>query len=102
LPKRFVEQQVTALARAGIVTCRRGATGGCALARPASRISVLEVVEAIQGEVMDVPQNRASAAAEVWNDAAAALGGFLSDAKLDAIALRQRELDAAAAPMYYI
>ena len=35
LQRRFVEQQFTGLARAGIVDCRRGAGGGCALLRPA-------------------------------------------------------------------
>ena len=33
LPRRFAEQQVSVLARAGIVRCRRGASGGCTLGR---------------------------------------------------------------------
>ena len=56
MPRRFVEQQVTVLARAGIVECRRGASGGCTLARAASAVTVLDVVEAVQGDVLDVPQ----------------------------------------------
>ena len=39
MPRRFVEQQVTLLAREGIVECRRGASGGCALAREATEVT---------------------------------------------------------------
>ncbi|MCL4554764.1 MAG: Rrf2 family transcriptional regulator, partial [Actinobacteria bacterium] len=56
LPRRFVEQQVTALARAGIIDSRRGSSGGAALSRPACDISVLDVVEALEDVVLDVPR----------------------------------------------
>lgn len=102
LPRRFVEQQVTALARAGIVRCRRGASGGCALARPADEIAVLDVVEAVQGAVLDVPHVTGSAASALWGDAAEYLQGFLATVTLAELAERQRELDGAATPMYWI
>jgi Rrf2 family protein len=102
LPRRFVEQQMTALARAGIVRCRRGATGGCALARPASAVSALEIVHAVQGEVLDVPRVTNSAASDLWSDAADALGGFFAGVTLAELADRQRELDRSATPMYWI
>ena len=47
LPRRVVEQQISELARAGIVLSRRGARGGCALARPADQITVRDVVDAL-------------------------------------------------------
>ena len=102
LPRRFVEQQVSAMAGAGLVTCRRGASGGCALARPASAISVLEVVEAIQGDVLDVPRASGSAASELWADAAGELSAFLGTVSVAQLAERQRELDHAVVPMYWI
>lgn len=102
LPRRFVEQQITTLARAGVVACRRGAAGGCALARPAAGISVGDVVRALQGDVLDVPLRGGSAASEVWRRAAGALESHLDGVGLDAVAERQAELDAAEAPMYYI
>ncbi len=102
LPRRFAEQQVSALSRAGIVQSRRGAAGGCALARPAETISVRDVVEAVEGEVLDVPQQTGSAAAEAWADAAAALAVSLSRVDLGTLARRQRVLDAESNPMYYI
>jgi Rrf2 family transcriptional regulator, iron-sulfur cluster assembly transcription factor len=102
LPRRFVEQQVTALARAGIVRCRRGAAGGCALAREAREVTVLDVVEAVQGEVLDVPHVTGSAASTLWSDAEEHLSAFLATVTLADLAERQRELDGAAVSMYWI
>jgi Rrf2 family protein len=102
LPKRFVEQQVTVLARVGIVRSRRGASGGCALALEPSQITVRDVVLAIQGDVLDVPRQRDQATAEVWRRAAMVLDEFLGEVTLADIASRQREIDAQSAPMYYI
>jgi Rrf2 family protein len=102
LPRRFVEQQVTALSRAGIVQCRRGASGGCALARPAGEIAVFDIVQAVQGDVLDVPRVTGSAASALWQDAADEFGRFLQGVTLEDLAERQRELDGAGASMYWI
>ena len=102
LPRRFVEQQVTRLARYGLVRCRRGATGGCALAFPAAEISVLDVVSAIQGDVLDVPRVTESATSGLWSDASDALAAFLRTTTIAELADQQRELDGAAATMYWI
>lgn len=102
LPRRFVEQQITAMSRAAIVECRRGATGGCRLSRPAESITVREVVLALHGEVLDVPMQADSATAELWQRASWVLADFLGNVTLAELAARQRELDAASVPMYYI
>lgn len=102
LPRRFVEQQITELARAGVVECRRGSSGGCALARSSEDITVADIAIALQGEVLDVPQLTGSAAALVWQEAADHLRDQLASVDLASVAARQRTLDSAAAPMYYI
>jgi Rrf2 family protein len=102
LPRRFVEQQFTGLARAGIVDCRRGAGGGCALLRSADEITVAEVVRAVQRAILDIPHVTGSAVSEMWVAASASLELALEDTTLGDLAARQRELDAQAAPMYYI
>ena len=102
LPRRFVEQQVTALARAGIVESRRGSTGGAALARPASNIPVLDVVFALEGVAVDVPRQPGSAVAEMWSGVAEAVEDHLSRITMADLLARQRELDALSVPMYYI
>lgn len=102
LPRRFVEQQVTSLSRSGIVRCRRGASGGCALGRAAADISVLDVVVAVQGEVLDVPRVTGSAASALWARAAEDLGSFFATVSLAELASSQRDIDGAAATMYWI
>lgn len=52
LPLSYLEHLVARLRRAGLVTSTRGAHGGYALARPASEIEMLEVVEALEGPVV--------------------------------------------------
>ena len=43
-PRNYMSKTLNALAKEGIVTSRRGPTGGFALARPPERISVAEIV----------------------------------------------------------
>lgn len=102
LPRRFVEQQVTALARAGIVESRRGSTGGAALARPAAEITALDVVTALEGAVVDVPKQPGSAVAEMWADVAGIVAERLGETTVADLLERQRELDSEAVPIYYI
>ena len=51
LSPSFVGKIVGSLARAGILETRRGASGGVSLGRPPQDISILEVVEAVQGPI---------------------------------------------------
>jgi FeS assembly SUF system regulator len=51
LPRATVAKVLKALAHAGIVAGARGAAGGYRLARPATAISVAEVVAAIDGAI---------------------------------------------------
>src|SRR5438067_1828441 len=48
IPLRFLEQQLGALHKAGLVESFRGAGGGCRLARDASEIRVADIVDAIE------------------------------------------------------
>lgn len=51
MPKRFLLQILRALVTKGILRSTRGVEGGYTLARSASEISLLEIVEAIDGPV---------------------------------------------------
>jgi FeS assembly SUF system regulator len=51
LPRATVAKLLKALARAGLVTATRGASGGYRLAREAAAISLAEVVAAIDGDI---------------------------------------------------
>ena len=51
VPSPFLAKIIAQLSLAGLVTTHRGAGGGVALARPASQISLLHVIEALEGPV---------------------------------------------------
>lgn len=51
LPASYLEHLVAKLRAAGLVTSQRGAHGGYLLAKPASEIRMLEVVEALEGPI---------------------------------------------------
>lgn len=102
LPRRFLELQTATLTSAGLIHCRRGARGGCTLARDPASVSVADVVRAVDGAVLDVPRTRHSATAEAWNTAADSLERELGAVTLAHLATRQRALDAERAPMYFI
>ena len=101
-PRRFVEQQITELARAGIVRSRRGASGGCALARPADAITALEVVEAIQGAAFDIPHHADSAVTEMWEAVQGSAESVLAATTLASLVAKQRTLDSARVAFYDI
>ena len=50
LPKDYLAKHLQALSRAGIVNTSKGPRGGYRLAKPAQQISLLDIVEAIDGK----------------------------------------------------
>lgn len=60
IPGKFLEGILTGLTRAGVVTSRRGAGGGYELARPAERITVADVIRAVDGPLVFVRDQRPS------------------------------------------
>lgn len=93
IPVQFLEQLFATLRRAGILRSQRGVGGGYSFARPASEISVLEVVELLDG-----PLGRG--ASGVFADAAQAARAVLSAATVADVA--EAEARDAGAPMYHI
>jgi Rrf2 family protein len=51
VPLRFLEQQLGALSKAGLVESFRGAGGGCRLARDPGDITVAQIADAIEGQL---------------------------------------------------
>ena len=54
LPLAYLEHLVARLRKAGLVESRRGARGGYLLARPATEITMAEVVEALEGSIAPI------------------------------------------------
>ena len=54
LPLAYLEHLVARLRKSGLVDSRRGSRGGYMLARPASEITMAEVVEALEGSIAPI------------------------------------------------
>ena len=52
LPKQYLVKIFASLGKADLVESTRGKRGGYALARPPGQISVLEIIEAVEGPVV--------------------------------------------------
>lgn len=58
IPPRFLENILTDLRHAGLVHSQRGADGGFWLARPASDITIADVIRAEEGNLADIHGER--------------------------------------------
>ncbi len=54
IPQKFLENILLELRRAELVSSQRGVDGGYALGRPASEISVADVIRAVEGPIATV------------------------------------------------
>lgn len=54
IPMKFLENILSELRRSGLVASRRGTDGGYWLARPASKITVADIIRAIEGPLANV------------------------------------------------
>jgi Rrf2 family protein len=93
IPVQFLEQLFATLRRAGILKSQRGVKGGYTFARPPAEITVLEIVELLEG-----PLGRD--ADGVFGEAAAAARDVLAATTIADIV--EREARAAGVSMYYI
>ena len=96
IPVQFLEGLFATLRRAGILNSQRGVKGGYSFARPADELTVLEVVEALEGTLGADAQQQG----EIWVEAVEALRERLRSETIADVA--QREARAAGAQMYYI
>jgi Rrf2 family transcriptional regulator, cysteine metabolism repressor len=93
IPVQFLEQLFATLRRAGILRSHRGVKGGYTFARPATEITVLEIVQLLDGPI-------GAGATGVFADAAKAVRSVLADSTIAEVA--EAEARAATAPMYHI
>jgi Rrf2 family protein len=99
IPLQFLEQLFATLRRANVLQSQRGVKGGYSFQRDPSKVSVLEIVQLLDGE-FDAEAAAAGGANEVWTRAVTALRNELKGTTI-ADVVRQ-EAEAAGASMYYI
>jgi len=51
IPESFLRKILNSLSKAGLISSVRGSGGGISLARPASKITLLDIFEAIEGKL---------------------------------------------------
>jgi Rrf2 family protein len=108
IPPQFLEQLFSSLRRSGLLRSHRGASGGFSFARRPEEITVLEVVEALDGLLSPATCTQGECdrldgcgAAGVWIEARQALEEVLGRTTITGLLERERRARARPA-MYYI
>jgi len=102
IPLRFLEHQLAALHKAGIVDSQRGANGGATLARAPSEIRIAEVIDALEGPLAPMyclephdercVQTHQCGVQELWMRVEDAVRTVFEQTTIADIATRHREL----------
>ncbi len=109
--ERYLEQVVTPLKLAGLLTSVRGAGGGFTLAKPPSQIRLSEIIQAVEGSIAPVdcvddpqicPRADSCVTRDIWTEMKQAMSGILVSTTLEDLARRQREKGEPQATMYHI
>ncbi len=102
VPEPFMAKIASQAAVAGLVVTQRGTGGGLALAQPADSITMLQIVEAIDGplafnrctfEPSQCPRSNKCAVYPIWKKAQQQLKELLSNTLLSEIAQVRKALD---------
>ena len=96
IPEQFLEQLFSTLRRAGLLSSHRGMKGGYTLARAADEITVLEVVQTLDGKV----GQEADEAGGIWAEGVGALRKVFGQTTIAEVA--RREAEEAGSGMYFI
>ncbi|HEX3262418.1 MAG TPA: Rrf2 family transcriptional regulator [Solirubrobacterales bacterium] len=96
MPVQFLEQLFTTLRRDGLLQSHRGVKGGYTLASPPEEITVLEVVQSLDGRLGEEGKE----AGGIWAEGVEALREVFRSTTIGDIA--RREAEEAGAGMYHI
>jgi Rrf2 family protein len=108
IPDRYLEQLLATLRRGGVIRSQRGAKGGYILAREPWKITLLEIINCLEGADLDGSENNDSSQTlesvvifEVWQEAREIAKSVLQKYTLQDLTEKlsaRRQLDI----MYYI
>lgn len=96
VPEPYLNQLLTLLRKAGLIASRRGPGGGHFLARPSARITLAEVVTALEGPVWtpeDADEGRWQSLDGVWEEVAVAVRTILDRVTLSDLLEREKLRD---------
>jgi Rrf2 family protein len=101
VPVHFLEQVFASLRRSGVLQSQRGVKGGYSFRRSPSEVTVLEVVEAVDGALgSPSPRGGDDTTREIWNDVRVRVVETLAEISIsDVLERDERSRDA---PMFHI
>lgn len=110
IPEEYLEQLMLALKRAGLVRSQRGVRGGYVLARSANQITVREILEALEGPILDFEPMESnlrervknSGVSFVWEQLAEAMENVLQNITLAQVCAWEQKKRSRQPMMFYI
>ncbi len=113
IPARFLEQVLHGMKKAGLVSSLRGAQGGYVLSKKPSELSVVEILEALDGPLFPLGDRTGRAQVrrfskpellleKVWEQVYRAERGVLEAISVEDLAGQQRVLEQERSLMYHI
>jgi Rrf2 family transcriptional regulator, cysteine metabolism repressor len=110
IPQRYLEQVLLALKRAGLLTSKRGSTGGYHLTKAPDEITIGAVLRAVDGGSAPFetgattrrPGSRDGDLNELWGEIAEAVAGVVDRWTVGDLVTRAEERRGRANPMYHI
>ncbi len=105
IPPKFLESILLELRHGGLVSSQRGADGGYRLGRPASEITVANVIRAVEGPIATIRGSRpedvtyarsAVALRDVWIELRTAMRGVLEQTTIAVLVARGERLGVSA------
>ena len=109
IPQRYLEHVLLALKRGGLLTSRRGSTGGYLLSRSPEDITVGEVLRAVEGRSAPFEsqgegraRHREPELAELWEEISEAVSSVVDRFTFAELAARAAHRRGSARAMYHI
>jgi Rrf2 family protein len=108
---KYIEQLIAVLKGAGLVNAVRGVHGGYSMAKPPSRVKMLEVFELLEGNLDQLEcrgcpgscsRDKNCVVRDVWSRVREAVKGVLEKETLSDMASRAKERDRQTSSIYYI
>lgn len=101
VPANYLVQILNELRNAGLIVSKRGKQGGYALARPPKKIALVEIVEAVDGELLERNFEEAghsgARVADIWSEIGKTFEGKVREYTLEDFIVKDVDGE-----MYYI
>ncbi len=99
LPLHVLEQLFASLRRTGILKSQRGVRGGYSFARPAEEVTILDVVECVDGAI-PAASDVGTPVDEIWQELCSTLATRLASITIADVV--EREIQASGTMMFHI